>query len=219
MIFGGLGLLKPHERLLFDSTWHEDKHPRDEQGRFVRGEESILTKELREKIDELIDKAKSGNNENQTVIICEVRPHIANIINENIGKDISGYMRTIDMYAVKHAINRHSNEKIEKSRAQLPLTDNDIENAPDIINSPDTIILGLKNERKQDLIFSLKKIENDKVLILEEVRTGRRTLAVSSMRKFSAARSTDSIVATLSPHVRNDSGNIKIIPMSANKDK
>ncbi len=95
-------------------------------------------------------------------------------------------MHTIIGSAVNHTLNRHG-EGNEKLEAQLPVTDADIERIPEIIANPDEIRRGFERTtgNLNDTIVYQKRI-NGHVLIVEEVRTGRRKLAFHTMRKAKA---------------------------------
>ena len=106
------------------------------------------------------------------------------------GVDISPeYNHTIDNNAINHALNRHSSDK-EKEQGQIPLTEKDIENVNDVIDNYDEIKTE-KNSRGQDIIIYKKRYTDGTTLYVEEVRTGRKELAMASMRKQRSRKLTD----------------------------
>ena len=106
------------------------------------------------------------------------------------GVDISPeYNHTIDNNAINHALNRHSSDK-EKEQGQIPLTEKDIENVNDVIDNYDEIKTE-KNSRGQDIIIYKKRYTDGTTLYVEEVRTGRKKLAMASMRKQRSRKLTD----------------------------
>ena len=98
------------------------------------------------------------------------------------GIDITDdYKHTLDNNAIKHALNRHGSEK-ERLQGQLPITEEDIENVSDVINNYDEINIE-ENKRGQKNIVYKKSYPNGTTLYIEEVRTGRKELAMASIRK------------------------------------
>ena len=65
---------------------------------------------------------------------------------------------------------------------------------------------GIRNSRKQDLVASLKRLGDGTVLVVEEVRVGRKALALASVRKVPAAKDFDSIARTLLSNAQSDGG-------------
>jgi hypothetical protein len=63
---------------------------------------------------------------------------------------IDDFRHTADMYVVHHIIKKHGDEKAEKARGQEPITEDDIAAIPDVVMHPDSIILGVKNDRQQE---------------------------------------------------------------------
>jgi len=136
------------------------------------------------------------------------------------GLDIKGYQHVMDGSAVRHVLNRHGDAATEQSRGQLPIGPDDFDKIPDVIRSPDRIVLGTKTKGKRDQIGYIKRLADGTTLYLEEVRTGRKALATVSMRKYPAARDFDAIAGTLPSNARSDGGNIPILvhPPDTHKD-
>ena len=130
---------------------------------------------------------------------------------ENVPVD-SGFTHTADMFAVRHAINRHGDEKVEKSQGQLVLTEGDVASFADAIHRPDAYIIGARNPRKQDVIGYLKQLSDGNLLYLEEVRSGRRTLAMASARKYPGTTDFETIRNRIVPsYARGDTGDVRIV--------
>lgn len=85
---------------------------------------------------------------------------------------------------MRHIINRHGNESVEKQRGQLPMTSTEIQQIPTILNSPDYIVLGGKTRRGLQTIIYVKRLDNGTVMTVEEVRTGRKQLAITTAMKY-----------------------------------
>ena len=114
-------------------------------------------------------------------LITDLRAH-----GVNITKD---YKHTIDNNSINHAMNRHSSER-EKLQGQIPITENDIENIGDVIDNYDSIETE-RNKRGQDVIIYTKQYNDGTTFYIEEVRTGRKELAMQSIRKRKNRRFTD----------------------------
>jgi len=100
----------------------------------------------------------------------------------NAGVEVNkSYNHTIDNFSISHAIKRHGLSK-EELRGQLPITDADFEKVNDILENYDEIAFG-KNDRGQSVIKYSKKYFEDVTLYIEEVRVGRKELAMATMYK------------------------------------
>ena len=113
--------------------------------------------------------------------------------------------------AVRHMFKEHGDVAKERSRGQLAITPDDLAAIPEIIGSRDKTIYGAKNRQGRDLIGYLKKLPDGKTLYFEEVRTGRKTVAGASMRKYPATMDAQAIIASVNLNVRGDGGTLRII--------
>ena len=163
----------------------------------------VLHQAAVEKIRSIVQASKEEGHAPQKAIIAPVHPWIVEAAKNN-GLDIEGYTHVIDGSAVRHTINRHSNEAVERSRGQLPISEADFDRIPEIIDSPDRVVLGTKTGGHKDQIGYLKRLEDGTTLYLEEVRTGKKELATVSMRKYPAAKDFDAITDTLPSNARSD---------------
>jgi len=159
----------------------------------------------------LADAATRSGNTNKTVIIVNVDVRTARAAKEKTGINIEGYVHTADMFAVRHALNQHGSAEKEVKRGQIAINRNDVAAIPTVITDPDAVVYGAKNQRKQSLIASIKRMGDGTLLLVEEVRTGRRTLALTSLRKVPAARDFDSIARTLLSNAQSDGGDTLIV--------
>ncbi|MDR1529830.1 MAG: hypothetical protein LBS40_05465 [Burkholderiales bacterium] len=127
--------------------------------------------------------------------------------------DLSGgYMHAADVYGIRHIKESHGNAKKEISRGQLPVTDEDIQRIPEIVDSPDKIAIGAKSRIGREMVVYLKKMNDGTTLYMEEQRTGKKQLALQSMRKYPATMNDASkILKTVHLYARNDSGDGLII--------
>ena len=65
------------------------------------------------------------------------------------------------------------------------------------------IIMGILNNRKQNQIFLIKKLDDGSTLVASEVRTGSREIAFSSLRRYPERTNAETIVKALTHNVRN----------------
>lgn len=160
----------------------------------------------------LVALARSAGNENKTVTLGTVTDQQASLLQrENVPVDVS-FKHTADMFAVRHALSRHGDAKAEARRGQLPLVESDISAIPEIVSTPDAWLLGAKTPRGQDIVGSLKRLPDGAVLYLEEVRSGRKTLAMTSMRKYPGTTDFEAIKDRIVPsYARSDTGDVRIV--------
>jgi hypothetical protein len=169
-------------------------------------------------IRSVVEAAKQEGHAPQKATIAPAEPWLVEAAKEH-GLDLADHNHVIDGSAVRHVINRHSNEKIEVSRGQLPVTDADFDRIPELIDSPDAVVFGTKTRGKRDQVGYIKRLEDGSTLYLEEVRTGRKELAAVSMRKYPAAKDFDSIAGTLPSNARSDGGNEPILVLNPSENK
>lgn len=149
--------------------------------------------------------ARRPGNTNTTVDIGAV-PQWQVDAAARAGFDISEYHHTADMFSIRHTLNQHGDEKKEAKRNQIPITDGDFSTLPDVVMNPDSVILGLKNSRGQDQVFSVRAMPDGTLLVAEEVRAGRKTLAFVSMRKVPGAKNAKELLPSVLLNARNDAG-------------
>lgn len=135
-----------------------------------------------------------------------VDPALAALIQAKTEKDVGSFEHSMDSSAVRHVRNAHGDAKQEAARGQIAITDEDLRSAPQVIFAPDRYVLGAKDRQGNDLVGYVKQMPNGTVLYLEEVRTGRKTLAFKSIRKYAATSNVDAVAKTLSLNARSDGG-------------
>lgn len=99
---------------------------------------------------------------------------------ESIGLDITGWVHSIDEAGVRHILKKHGNEKVENQRGQRAVTKEDITKLPEILLAFDSIEYTGKNEEGNEC-FLIKKQINGEVHCIQEIRKGRKKLAVKTM--------------------------------------
>jgi hypothetical protein len=169
-----------------------------------------LYQAAKDSIDKVIESANEQGNSHQRSALGGVSDWLAAKAKE-AGLDISGYKHTIDTYAVKHVRLKHGDESTESSRGQIVITDDDIRQIPDILSAPDKVVFGTKNKHGKEQVVYLKMLPDGSTLFLEEVRTGKKELAATSMRKYPATTRATSIMKSLDLNGQTDSGASLII--------
>jgi phage-related protein (TIGR01555 family) len=206
-----------------DGEFKEGDHPRDTDGKFgsgggsSSGGTSAASGGKGGELVGLAEMARTGGNENRTVDVGTVSEEAARIAKEKAGVDIAGFKHTVDMYGVRHAMKRHGSAKAEEKRGQLAITDKDIAAIGDVVNDPDSVVYAGTTKIGRDAIASIRKMDDGTVLVIEEVRTGKKTLAFTSIRKYPATRDASSVARTVSPNVQNDGGMTPIVHDCARK--
>jgi diguanylate cyclase (GGDEF)-like protein len=158
-----------------------------------------------QELRDLYDRAKKNPRLSETV---ELRPLTEEEVTEarRNGVNLKGYSHSADSYAFRHTDRKHGNAATEEQRGQLAVTPDDIARIPEVIDSPDAVVYGLKNKRGQDQVAYLKRFDDGTELYVTEARTGRKRLAMESVRKYPAATRASSILKTLGLNVRDDGG-------------
>ncbi len=97
--------------------------------------------------------------------------------------DLTGYRHTIDTFAVRHTLKIHGDARREMKRGQIAVSPEDFECIPDILAAPDSVTGTGKSRIGAETITYRKTIGDMTVFYVEEVRTGRRELAMKTMFK------------------------------------
>lgn len=106
------------------------------------------------------------------------------------GVDVSQqYKHVIDNNAIRHAYTQHGCLS-EEMRGQIAITEKDIEQIPDILNSYEELFTH-KNRRGQDVIVYSKSFTDGLSIYVEEVRVGRKELAMDTIYKRKNDKRTD----------------------------
>ena len=137
----------------------------------------------RESIAGLVARTRAKKTNKQDLEdLGEVTPEGADQINalfraNGVDIDVSGYHHVIDNSAVRHSINRHG----EGTNNARPVTDADFERIPEVLASPDSIEYGGKTGAGRDIIVYRKEFDDGRVIYVEEARTKRDRLAMTTM--------------------------------------
>ena len=117
----------------------------------------------------------------------------ADTIKQAANLDVSGFEHGIDEAAIRHVLNHHGNSETESARGQVAITLDDFVKIPEITDpsKADEIDYNAKTEDGLPAIH-YKKRYNGHVIVVEEVRTGRKRLALKTMWKTRSAPSVPS---------------------------
>lgn len=108
-------------------------------------------------------------------------------IQDATGIDLAGHAAVMDNYAVRHTLRQHGNAKAELARGQLPIETDDFGLVPLILNQADTVHADGKTRQGRDALVFTKQIGDVGYWLVNEVRPGKKQLAMVSMRKKTGA--------------------------------
>lgn len=160
-------------------------------------------------VGDLLRLAGQSGHNHQTVTLGPVSDWVVEQARAD-GIDIAGMRHTMDTAAVRHVRDKHGDKDGETSRGQLQITDADFEHAGEVIAGADQIVLGLKNKRDQDLIAYVKELTDGTTVYIEEVRVGRKRLALASIRRYPGTIDAARLAAILDPHAQSASRGTKL---------
>jgi hypothetical protein len=130
----------------------------------------------------LIDKPKG---ESGKVVVAPVsEAEVARLNRLGIDVDAS-YTHVVDKSGINHALKTHGTAEREEPRGQEPVTAEDILRIPEILASPDSVEPAGKSRIGLPLIRYSKRFNGDTYYV-EEVRGGRKELALQTMYKRKA---------------------------------
>jgi hypothetical protein len=132
-----------------------------------------------------------------------------------LGIDLHDYEHEISNYFIRHVIKNHGDEKREISRGNLPVTDDDFQRIPDIIEHPDYIIIGAKRNNEDRVIYVKNNEESGTTLYFEEILQGstNRSLRGNTMYKTKRTLNQGEVLANIKINGKTDLSNIKIASM------
>lgn len=177
---------------------------RDELQRFATAQHAAQVA-----IRSVMQSWQSGSSASVATPFMPVSESLADTLAPHL--NVRGYAHAIDVSAVQHTMKNHGDAGKEVRRGQIAVTPEDFDSIPQVIADPDRILLGTRNRIGRPQIVYLKRMPDGSTLYLEEVRTGRRQLAMQSMRRYPATSDAYAILRTSTPNVRNVGGNGPII--------
>lgn len=167
---------------------------------------------LSRSIQDVIDAARQpSGHAPQKAVLGQVSDWLVQAAQESAGLNLAGFKHVLDGSAVRHIVKTHFDEKAERARGQLPVTEADLQALPSVVESPDRVAFGTKNRLGRDQVAYVKRMPDGSLLYLEEVRTGRSELAAVSVRKYPATMNVETVVSTLHPNAQGDGGKAVIV--------
>jgi Barnase-EndoU-ColicinE5/D-RelE like nuclease len=139
-------------------------------------------------IDMFEAATREGPKENRTVDLGMMTPEGADRLNgvlreAGIDTDVAGFRHMVDSYSARHSFARHGDMLKEAAQGQVALTPDDWAMIPTVLSSPDHIRVIGRTRHGLDAIGYWKRV-NGLIYYIEEVRTGRESLAAVTMQKF-----------------------------------
>ena len=134
------------------------------------------------KLEAQIDNALSNNKSKNKSYLGKVTNNISTKIKSLLGIDVRGRVHLLLDNDIRHMINNHGNENIEKARNQLPITKEDIKNIPYILDNPDDIIKGSSNKEGASIRY-IKTFNDATSYVVEIVPEESKYLKIKTMWK------------------------------------
>lgn len=135
--------------------------------------------EISAKLEKIIDSLSDKKNQH-IEILRKVSDAKADFLLRKTGLDLKGYSHSIDNYSILHILKKHGSKK-ELQRGQIPVTIEDIRIFPTIVSDYDNVEYVGKSNIGRDTIRFEKSIGGNNVLVFEEMRVGKKLLALSTM--------------------------------------
>lgn len=188
---------RPSRRLFSKSR--EEIAEEDTQQKVFAKSVPMLIREADKKIPDAKVKAGFGTAKGWLVTISK-----------RLGLDIEGYKHIVDARSIKHIFNRHGKGN-ELTDNQIPVTDKDIENIPNIVNSPDYLVYGTKTDNGRDGVGYLKTIPDGTTYYVEEIRDKEKQLAAKTMYKIEGVSSDNLVKAIGEPTSETTPSAVRLI--------
>ena len=134
------------------------------------------------KLETQIDNALSNVKSKNKSYLGKVTSNISVKIKSLLGIDVRGRVHLLSDNDIRHMINNHGNENIEKARNQLPITKEDIKNIPYIIDNPDDIVKGSLNKEGASVRY-IKTFDDATSYVVEIVPEESKYLKIKTMWK------------------------------------
>jgi hypothetical protein len=143
--------------------------------------------EAKEKIRKVLNAGNDTSKGQSREELMQVTEEDAAKILSATGINVAGYTHTIDKSGVNHSYNSHG-QKRENLRGQRILANEDFLRIPEIIKEYDSVKRPLnqkgeyaKSSNGNELILYTKKFSDGSTYYVEEVRTGKKELAIATM--------------------------------------
>ncbi|PZQ57975.1 MAG: hypothetical protein DI570_18915 [Phenylobacterium zucineum] len=161
-------------------------------------------------IDRVLEAAGAAGHAPQKALLGDASPWLVDAARA-AGLEIDGFAHVMDGSAVRHVTKNHGDVGKEAKRGQIAVTEEDFRALPDILAEPDAVMFGAKGKRGEAQIFYAKAQPDGSTLVVEEVRNGRRELALQSMRRVPGTIDDARLGKLADPNAQDDAGTLKIV--------
>lgn len=132
-------------------------------------------------ISEMVRDVKAEGSQpakNSFMPTAEVTPEVASKVRDATGLDVTGFAHYIETSSILKTFKDHGNEK----DAYLSIQESDFEILPQVLRAPDEVLdAGATDQGLPAVMF--KKRFNGRIIVVEEVRAGKKRLALKTMYK------------------------------------
>lgn len=112
-------------------------------------------------------------------------------IRSALGRDLAGFSAELDNYAVRHTLRQHGHAQAEAARGQLPVEPDDFGMIPLILAAPDGVHTDGQTRQGREVLVFTRVIAGVGYWLVQELRPGRKTMALVSLRKKHGAWGAD----------------------------
>ncbi len=138
-------------------------------------------------VTEVLQSEQTGINLSKVIHLTTIAQQSLKEIQAQSGLDLRRYLIAIDSFSIKHTLKGHGNKVKENLRGQEGVTPKDFEYIPYIINHAETIVFEDKN-KQGNYSFRFEATLHNHYVVIMEVRTKRKILALKTMRIFKAKK-------------------------------
>ena len=139
-----------------------------------------------EKFKDMVENAITKKQPKGSLTLSKVSKKVADKIKKITGIDTLNRSERITAFDIKHMLNQHGNEKIEKAKGQFPITKEDILKIPDVIENYDNIVKGNLNKDRNgthQTVRFIKHYDNHTLYTVEVVPQNGKSLIIKTMWK------------------------------------
>lgn len=146
--------------------------------------------------EDIINFAKKSREVpgNFKMYLGKIQQKASNFIKNKLGINVEGYNISLKTDDVRKVIKDHGSEETELPRGQVPITESDFANIPDIINNPDSVEISGESPQGKPVIKFEKNIDGNNVVVTY-VSDKHHNLELQTMYKFKNNKKTDSSTA------------------------
>jgi phage-Barnase-EndoU-ColicinE5/D-RelE like nuclease3 len=124
-----------------------------------------------------------GTNKNKVISLGFISENTISKIRDESGIDLQEFNISVDAYGIKHVLQGHGDKKRENNRGQEAVTEEDFGLLCQIINQPSDVFFDGRDKFGRDC-FQFQVHSKHKYVVIMEVRTGKKQLALKTMRIF-----------------------------------